>query len=90
MALVFHIENLKCGGCAASIRKALSALPGVEHVQVILDEDVVKVEGPADEIQIKEKLRKLGYPPLGENSLARKAVSFVSCMRGRLEDNKDS
>lgn len=90
MVLAFHIENLKCSGCAAGIRKALSALPGVQNVEVILEEDLVKVSGSADENQIKEKLRKLGYPPAGENSLRRKALSYVSCMLGRLEAGRDS
>ncbi|MCS6980904.1 MAG: heavy-metal-associated domain-containing protein [Flavobacteriales bacterium] len=90
MVLTLHVENLKCRGCAASIQKALSALPGVDSVEVVLEDDTVKVWGSADENLIKEKLTKLGYPPAGENSLGRKALSFVSCLLGRWEAKKDS
>lgn len=85
MMLKIEVENLKCGGCASGIRKALSGLPGVRNVSVDLARDEVCVEGEALREVVIEKLKQLGYPPKGENTLGSKAKSFVSCVIGRLE-----
>ena len=85
--LVF-IENLKCGGCAASIRKGLSALPGVTNVEVDLEQNAVTVETPDSDSRalILSTLDALGYPEAGHNSLMKKGKSFVSCAIGRMSD----
>lgn len=85
MALRIEVENLKCGGCASGIRKALSGLPGVRSVGVDLEKDEVHIEGEAPRNTVLEKLKQLGYPPKGENTLGLKAKSFVSCVIGRLD-----
>lgn len=85
MTLKVEIENLKCGGCASGIRKALSGLPGVQSVSVDLARDEVSVEGDVSRETVVDKLRQLGYPPKGENSLSLRAKSFVSCVIGRLD-----
>lgn len=87
MTLKVEIENLKCGGCASGIRKALSGLPGVQSVSVDLARDEVSVEGDVSRETVVDKLRQLGYPPKGENSLILKAMSFVSCVVGRLDSD---
>ena len=33
-ALIFDVENIKCGGCENSIRKGLSSIAGVSEVQI--------------------------------------------------------
>lgn len=85
MTLKVEVENLKCGGCASGIRKALSGLPGVQSVSVDLARDEVSVEGDVSRETVVDKLRQLGYPPKGENSLSLRAKSFVSCVIGRLD-----
>lgn len=82
-----RIENLKCGGCAATIKKGISSIDGVSDVNVDLETSVVEVVSEKDTIsEIKAKLSKMGYPEVGEkNTLGHKAKSFVSCAVGRLD-----
>lgn len=81
------IENLKCGGCAATIKKGLLSLDHVENVEVNVDSSEVTYEASADVSDaVKEKLSKMGYPMVGDkNTLGHKAKSFVSCAIGRME-----
>ncbi len=84
------VENLKCNGCANTIRKALSQLEGVSKVEVDVVEGRVDVDF-GDSIaseSIKQKLSQLGYPEVdalrGLNKVAANARSFVSCAVGRV------
>lgn len=87
METTIHIENLKCGGCAATIKKGILGIPSVDNVEVDVETSEVKVLHAEDVIaSIKEKLSKLGYPEAGDkNTVLHKAKSFVSCAVGRLE-----
>ncbi len=87
-----EVENIKCGGCAASIRKGLEALDGVEGVEI--DIEAGAVEAQADEArrpEIARKLASMGYPETGSvqglKSAGAKAKSFVSCAVGRMDKN---
>ncbi|MCS6818912.1 MAG: heavy metal-associated domain-containing protein [Chitinophagales bacterium] len=80
----FEIENLKCSGCANSIQKALQQKHGVELVVVDLHNKKVTVEGTADRAVLLNTLSSLGYPEKGSNSLTKKAVSYISCMTGKI------
>ncbi len=84
--LVF-IENLKCGGCESSIRKALAALPGVTNVSIDFEKNAVDVETKNTDARpvIVRTLDSLGYPETGHNSLLKKGKSFVSCAIGRMD-----
>lgn len=82
-----YIENLKCGGCAATITKGISAIDGITEVVVTVDESLVTFESNNDEAVnlVKEKLSKLGYPEVGDkNTIVHKAKSFVSCATGKM------
>jgi copper chaperone len=87
MKTAIPIQNLKCGGCASTIKNRISELNGVHSIEVNLETSTVLVE---HEMQlkiseIKNILRKIGYPEVGEaNSLGEKAKSFVSCAIGKL------
>ena len=87
MTTTIHIENLKCGGCAATIKKGILGIDSVEEVDVNVETSEVQVSHGKDVIStIKEKLSKLGYPESGDkNTVLHKAKSFVSCAVGRLE-----
>ena len=87
MTTTIHIENLKCGGCAATIKKGILGINSVDEVDVNVETSEVKVSHQKDVIlTIKEKLSKLGYPETGDkNTVLHKAKSFVSCAVGRLE-----
>ncbi|TYQ00316.1 copper chaperone CopZ [Tenacibaculum adriaticum] len=89
MKTEIHIENLKCGGCASTIKKGISELEGITSVEVDIENSMVLVETEKESsTEIKEKLSKLGYPEVGDkNTVLHKAKSFVSCAVGRV--NKD-
>ena len=82
-----EIENLKCGGCAATIKKGLLSLDEITDVEVDVEKSIVSVTSEKENIEvIKEKLTKLGYPEVGDkNTIVHKAKSFVSCAVGRID-----
>jgi len=82
----FYIENLKCGGCANSIKIGLREIQGVEQVEVIKEESKVNVIGNFDADAIWRKLDGLGYPASGNNTFFKKSKSMVSCVIGKLEN----
>lgn len=85
---VIKVENLKCGGCAATIRKRLLAIPGVKEVQVALDKAAVIVEYDLENLndQILEVLAALGYPKKGTGTRLQKMKSYISCMVGKVQN----
>jgi len=87
MTTEIKIENLKCSGCAATIKKGLLAINTVSEVTVDVENSMVSVVStPENRMMIKEKLSKLGYPETGtKNTFLHKASSFVSCAVGRID-----
>lgn len=88
MKTTLQIENLKCGGCAATIKKGILAIHGVENVDVNLEESSVSITSTKNNLQeVKIKLSKLGYPEIGDkNTVLHKAKSFVSCAVGKIDN----
>lgn len=87
MTTNIQIENLKCGGCASTIKKGISTINGVHEVTVDVENSMVTINSEnADVNEIKIKLSHLGYPEVGDkNSILHKAKSFVSCAVGRMD-----
>lgn len=81
-----YIENLKCGGCATTIKKGILSLDNVTEIEINVDESLVEVTINNEEIElVKEKLSKMGYPEVGDvNTLLHKAKSYVSCATGKM------
>jgi copper chaperone CopZ len=99
MLLTLEVNNIRCEGCANTIRKALSK-EGFSDVIIDLSCEPRKVtvdaKNEASLAQIKSILRKLGYPLCDEEnsfgeSAGLKAKSFVSCAIGKfsIDDNAD-
>jgi copper chaperone len=89
MSWTITVENIKCGGCANSISKALAAIPGVAGVVVDVEKGDIRVEAEeAARATVARRLLELGYPECGAvsglGSAAAKAKSFVSCAIGRM------
>ena len=86
MEAKIYIENLKCGGCAATIKKGILSLDDVIDIEVNVDESLVIITSKnKDFSSVKEKLAKMGYPEVGDaNTLLHKAKSYVSCATGKM------
>ncbi|MEM8507224.1 MAG: heavy metal-associated domain-containing protein [Bacteroidota bacterium] len=87
MTTKLAIQNLKCDGCATTIREKLSKIAGITTVTILLDKSVLTISH-TDEVApavIKNKLAALGYPALSErNDLLTKAKSYISCATGKM------
>ena len=79
------VENIKCHGCANSIKNGLLKVKGVEDVDVRIDQGIIDVNGKdIDRNEIVSRLHSMGYPEPGQGSGLTTATSFVSCMIGRV------
>ena len=91
MKQTFEVLNVKCGGCANTVKKALRDEYGEVDVnlevmprQITLEIEEDKVEG------LKTKLKSLGYPVSDEKlsnfeKVTTTAKSFVSCAIGKMD-----
>lgn len=91
MIQTFEVANVRCGGCANTITKALKEF-GCKEVSIDLSCEprkvTVDVEEEAQLAQVKAILRQLGYPITTEenstfSSAALQLKSFVSCAVGK-------
>lgn len=87
MTETVKIQNLKCGGCAHTIKTKLEELDFISDVIVDNATDEVNFNySEASQLETAiELLSRLGYPVEGEsNPITKKAKSFVSCAVGRM------
>lgn len=89
MSLVFELANVKCGGCANSIRKAVMEFPDASVIALDPASGRLEVDAAADQRDaIAQRLKQLGYPEQGTvegiAAMAASAKSFVSCAVGRI------
>lgn len=92
MKQIFEVANIRCGGCANTITKALQEA-GFNEVEVDLSCEprkvTIEVTDEAQTAHFKAILRSLGYPLVTdergftENTIM-KAKSFVSCAIGKI------
>nr|VFJ88836.1 MAG: copper chaperone [Candidatus Kentron sp. LFY]VFJ90144.1 MAG: copper chaperone [Candidatus Kentron sp. LFY]VFK15295.1 MAG: copper chaperone [Candidatus Kentron sp. LFY] len=90
MQYTIEVDNIKCHGCANTIRKKTMAVHDVEEVVVEVETGTVTVTSPDDLREpISKTLRSLGYPQRGSTEgfdhVKAKATSFVSCAIGRMD-----
>ena len=65
MREIIHVANVKCGGCARTIRESLLAVGGVTDVDVVIEAGCVTVHG--DDLardKLTATLAQLGYPEI--------------------------
>ena len=87
METTIQVQNLKCGGCAATIKNKVSELEAVNAVEIDEMQGAVMIVHTEESVllKVKQKLAALGYPEIdAQNSLLSQAKSFVSCAVGRL------
>ena len=96
MRTVFSVENIKCSGCAGGVDKAVRKLPGVKNVCVDIEQGAVTIEHSTEFDQKKAAglLFDMGYPEAGTlqglDHLKAKAVSFVSCAIGKVDQKRSA
>lgn len=81
------IANVKCDGCATTIKKELLKITGVKSAVVDVEKDMVTVsyDDAVPRSLVIDKLHSLGYPEATEkNGLLLQLKSYASCMIGRL------
>ena len=89
MSYQISVENIKCGGCASTIRSKLESMQGVDKIDVDIEAGLVNVDGNESTREaVSARLLQLGYPESGTAegiaAAKAKAKSFVSCAVGRL------
>lgn len=82
------VANLKCSGCATTVRKELLKIADVKIVDVDVENDAIVV---SYENNIRDKiisrLHALGYPEATEkNGLLLQLKSYTSCMIGKVSN----
>ena len=90
MKQTFEVINVKCGGCASTLKTALAKEFG--EVSVNLEVDPRQITLNIEEANIpalRQKLKKLGYPMSDEDlttieGFSTTAKSFVSCAVGKM------
>lgn len=82
------IANLKCGGCATTIKTELLKIKGVTHAEIDVENDAVTVSYQnVERAIIINKLHSLGYPEATEkNGLLLQLKSYTSCMVGKIHN----
>jgi copper chaperone CopZ len=64
MEITYHVPEMHCGACEASIRKALDPVDGIQKVEVDLHQRHVTVQfdeerlGPVD---VKARIERAGF-----------------------------
>lgn len=90
MNFSIEVENIRCGGCANTISKKLSAIEGVDAVDVAIEDQVVSIDSENENVRddVVAALYKIGYPERGTvegvDALKEKAKSVVSCAIGKV------
>ena len=91
MKRIYEVKNVKCVGCASTLKKSL--LEDFGEVEVDLEVEPRKITLTIEEDQeeaLKLKLRSLGYPLIDDalttfQTVGTTAKSFVSCAIGRMD-----
>lgn len=81
------VQNLKCGGCATTIKNRLSEINNISEITVDTDTATVSfiAQDADDALAVKDRLKSLGYPSIEDaNGMLSKAKSFVSCATGKI------
>ena len=87
----FEIQNVKCGGCANTLKAKLEPIFGKIDIDLSVEPRVISIlNNKVDEEKLRNKLIKLGYPMIDERlniaqNIATKTKSFVSCAIGKLD-----
>jgi len=91
MKQTFEVKNVKCGGCANTLKKSLLDEFGEVEVNLEVEPRQITLELEEEKIEaLKVKLRSLGYPLTSDElstfqEVGTTAKSFVSCAIGKMD-----
>ncbi|CUV65846.1 putative heavy metal transport/detoxification protein [Sulfurovum sp. enrichment culture clone C5] len=91
MKQTFEVENVKCDGCANTLRKKLLNDFGEIEVNLsVLPRQITLDIKDEDIDKLKETLKSMGYPMSSEkldtiDNITTKAKSFISCATGKFD-----
>ena len=92
MKKTYTVLNVKCGGCAATLKSKLAQEFGevIVNLEVEPREITLDIE-ESQEQSLRKQLRSLGYPMSDEKlnlfeTGTTKAKSFVSCAVGKVDN----
>ena len=94
MKQTFKVKNVKCGGCAGTLTKALKEVFGEVEVNLEVEPREITLElKEGQEEALKLKLRSLGYPLVTDElstfqTVGTTAKSFLSCAIGKMDSEK--
>ena len=86
----FEVLNVKCGGCANTLKSSLKDLFGEVEVDLEVEPRVISLNIDEEKIpELRIKLKKLGYPMSDEDltkfeDISTTAKSYVSCAIGKI------
>ena len=85
----YQVLNVKCGGCANTLKTKLKPLFGNIEIDLEVEPRVITVTNNHCEDQLRKKLISLGYPMIDEDlgtieKITTTAKSFVSCAVGKM------
>jgi len=92
MRQTFQVENVKCGGCAATLKNKLLETYGEVEVDLEQMPREITLEVMPEQVDaLRTTLRSLGYPMSDEKlnlfeTGSTKAKSFVSCAVGKIDN----
>ncbi len=61
MNIILKIPNMTCQHCANTIQNAVKTIPGVEKINISLNEKLIQIEGEPDRDEIISIIQKSGY-----------------------------
>jgi len=91
MKQTFEVLNVKCGGCANTVKKSLLDEFGEVEVNLDLEPRQITLDINDDKVSsLRKKLISLGYPMSDEDldsisKITTTAKSFVSCAIGKID-----
>ena len=59
----FTVTGMTCGHCVASVTEEVSEVPGVDHVDVVLETGIMTVTSaePVDDAAVRSAVEEAGY-----------------------------
>ncbi len=91
MKQTFEVENVKCEGCAHTLKSKLKNSFGKVEIDLDVTPRKITLDIDNDKVDdLKMQLRSLGYPLTTDElstlqNVGAKAKSFVSCAIGKME-----